>query len=47
MIDGVMIKALKVIPDERGWLMEMLRDDDEFFQKLRPGLPDRWSIPAW
>jgi len=34
MIDGVKIKKLKVIPDERGWLMEMLRCDDEFFQKF-------------
>ena len=34
MIDGVKLKKLKVIPDERGFLMEMLRDDDEFFQKF-------------
>src|SRR5215470_866644 len=34
MIDGVRIKRLKVIPDERGFLMEMMRDDDEFFQKF-------------
>jgi dTDP-4-dehydrorhamnose 3,5-epimerase len=34
MIDGVKIKKLKVIPDERGWLMEMLRCDDEFFHKF-------------
>ncbi len=34
MIDGVKTKKLKVIPDERGWLMEMLRCDDEFFQKF-------------
>jgi len=32
MIDGVQIKELKLIPDERGYLMEMLRDDDPFFQ---------------
>jgi dTDP-4-dehydrorhamnose 3,5-epimerase len=31
MIDGVMIKKLKVIPDERGHLMECLRNDDELF----------------
>ena len=30
-IDGVHIKDLKVIPDERGWLMEVLRCDDEMF----------------
>ena len=34
MIDGVKVKRLKVIPDERGLLMEMMRDDDEFFQKF-------------
>lgn len=34
MIQGVVVKPLKVIPDERGWLMEMLRDDDAFFQKF-------------
>ena len=28
MIDGVRTKRLKVIPDERGMLMEMLRDDE-------------------
>ncbi len=31
MIDGVKVKTLKVIPDERGRLMEMLRADDEIF----------------
>src|SRR5512139_3200801 len=34
MIDGVKIKVLKVIPDERGRLMEMLRADDELFIKF-------------
>ena len=34
MIDGVVTKKLKLIPDERGYLMEMLRSDDEFFQKF-------------
>ena len=32
MIDGVKIKKLKVIPDERGRLMEILRRDDDLFQ---------------
>jgi len=32
MIDGVIIKNLKIIPDERGRLMEMLRKDDELFK---------------
>jgi len=32
MIEGVMIKKLRVIPDERGRLMEILRMDDEMFK---------------
>jgi len=31
MIHEARTKALKVIPDERGWLMEMLRGDDDLF----------------
>jgi dTDP-4-dehydrorhamnose 3,5-epimerase len=34
MIEGVVVKQLKVIPDERGRLMEILRSDDEFFIKF-------------
>ena len=34
MIEGVVLKKLKVIPDERGRLMEMMRSDDEFFEKF-------------
>jgi dTDP-4-dehydrorhamnose 3,5-epimerase len=34
MIEGVKIKRLKVIPDERGRLMEMLRADDEIFVRF-------------
>jgi len=34
MIEGVKVKPLKVIPDERGRLMEILRVDDEIFQKF-------------
>lgn len=34
MIDGVKIKKLKVIPDDRGRLMEILRADDEIFRKF-------------
>ena len=31
-IDGVKTKRLRLVPDERGWLMEILRSDDpEFF----------------
>jgi len=33
-IEGVKIKALKFIPDERGRLMEILRCDDEVFLKF-------------
>ncbi|MGD0274580.1 MAG: dTDP-4-dehydrorhamnose 3,5-epimerase family protein [Syntrophales bacterium] len=34
MIDGVIIKKLKVIPDERGHLMEILRADDSMFSRF-------------
>ena len=34
MINGVMIKKLKVIADERGRLMEILRADDEMFESF-------------
>lgn len=34
MIKGVNIKGLKVVPDERGRLMEILRSDDEIFKKF-------------
>jgi dTDP-4-dehydrorhamnose 3,5-epimerase len=34
MINGVQVKKLRVIPDERGRLMEILRNDDEFFQQF-------------
>jgi dTDP-4-dehydrorhamnose 3,5-epimerase len=34
MIDGVRIKDLKVIPDERGRLMEIMRSDDENFDRF-------------
>jgi dTDP-4-dehydrorhamnose 3,5-epimerase len=33
-IQGVLIKNLKVISDERGWLIEILRCDDEIFKKF-------------
>ena len=34
-IDGVKVKSLRTIPDERGWLMEILRaDESEFFAKF-------------
>ncbi len=31
-IEGVVVKDLKIIPDERGRLMEILRNDDGFFK---------------
>lgn len=34
LIEGVKIKKLKSIPDERGQLMEILRNDDELFRKF-------------
>jgi len=34
MINGVKTKKLKVIPDDRGFLMEILRSDDEIFEKF-------------
>jgi len=34
MIQDVNTKNLRVIPDERGYLMEILRNDDPFFDKF-------------
>ena len=34
MIDGVVVKPLKWIPDERGRLMEILREDDVCFERF-------------
>jgi len=34
LIDGVTVKTLRVIPDERGMLMEILRNDDPFFRQF-------------
>lgn len=50
MIDGVKLKKLKVIPDDRGRLMEILRTDDKIFQKFGqvymttvfPGIVKSW-----
>jgi len=33
-IDGVKVKILKFIPDDRGRLMEILRCDDEMYEKF-------------
>ncbi len=50
MIDGVRVKSLRVIPDERGRLMELLRSDEEIFIKfgqiymttVYPGVTKAW-----
>ncbi|MCI0531368.1 MAG: dTDP-4-dehydrorhamnose 3,5-epimerase family protein [candidate division Zixibacteria bacterium] len=34
MIKGVILKKLKLIPDERGRLLEILRSDDKMFKKF-------------
>lgn len=52
MIDGVKTKELRVIPDERGWLMEILRNDDDIFQEFGqvyittayPGVTKAWHM---
>lgn len=52
MIDGVKIKKLQVIPDERGRLMEILRNDDELFLQFGqvymtttyPGVVKAWHL---
>lgn len=51
-IDGVSIKKLKVISDERGNLMEILRADDDLFSKFGqvyittayPGVVKAWHF---
>lgn len=50
MIQGVRVKPLKVIPDERGRLMEILRSDDDLFIRFgqlymttaHPGVVKGW-----
>ena len=50
MIQGVYVKKLKVIPDDRGRLMEIMRRDDPFFNKFgqvymttaKPGVVKAW-----
>lgn len=34
MIEGVVVKNLRKVADERGWLMEILRSDWEIFEKF-------------
>ncbi len=50
MIEGVVVKPLKQIPDERGKIAHMLRRDDEIFEKfgeiyftmIYPGVVKAW-----
>lgn len=52
MISGVKVKRLKFIPDERGAVMEILRSDDEVFEKfgqvylstVYPGVVKGWHF---
>jgi len=52
MIEGVKIKKLRVIPDERGRLMEILRNDDDLFLRFGqvymtttyPGVVKAWHL---
>ncbi len=52
MIEGVKVKILKIIPDDRGRLMEILRRDDDIFKKFgqvymttaRPGVVKAWHF---
>ncbi len=52
MIEGVKIKKLRVIPDERGRLMEIIRSDDDLFSKFGqvymsttyPGVVKAWHL---
>jgi dTDP-4-dehydrorhamnose 3,5-epimerase len=52
MIKGVEVKKLNVIPDERGWLMEILRCDDNIFKRFGqvyittayPGVVKAWHM---
>ena len=52
MIDGVKVKKLKTISDERGRLMEILRVDDDIFRKFGqvyittayPGVTKAWHF---
>lgn len=52
MIDGVQIRPLKKIPDERGKIMHMLRCDDPWFEKfgeiyfsvVYPGVIKGWHL---
>ena len=50
MIEDIVLRELKPIPDERGWLMELMRPDWEVFEKfgqvylttVYPGVVKAW-----
>jgi dTDP-4-dehydrorhamnose 3,5-epimerase len=52
MIQGIKINPLAIIPDERGMILKMLRNDDTFFQEfgeiyfsiIYPGVVKGWHI---
>lgn len=52
MITGVEVKQLRQIPDERGFVLEILRSDDNFFKKfgqlylsvVYPGVVKGWHF---
>lgn len=52
MIEGIKLKMLKNIPDERGRVLEILRKDDPIFQEfgqvylttVRPGITKAWHL---
>jgi dTDP-4-dehydrorhamnose 3,5-epimerase len=52
-IEGVQVKPLRVIPDDRGWLMEVLREDDDglftrfgqvYVSATYPGVVKAWHF---
>lgn len=52
MINGVVMRELKQIPDERGKIMHMLRESDEYFERfgeiyfsvIYPGVVKGWHV---
>jgi dTDP-4-dehydrorhamnose 3,5-epimerase len=50
LIDGVVVRELKLMPDERGWLVELMRSDWNTFEKfgqvylttVYPGVVKAW-----
>lgn len=52
-IHGVQVKSLRVVPDERGWLMEILRSDERdlftrfgqvYVSATYPGVVKAWHL---